>query len=94
MVLPIIFLIVLSLIGLVRFHMESFKMQIDLQQEVLLKADLDTSLFKNIELSNSQLLSPGGVYNGVFERDYTCRWFKLEEGWAIRAGGLRNALTE
>ena len=74
--------------------MDSFKLQIDLQQEVLFKVDLETSSFKIIESSDSQLLSIDGAFDGILEKNYSCKWIKLNEGWAIRAGGLGNVLTE
>ena len=93
-VLPVIFLAVLSLIGLVQFYLGAFKMQLDVQKEVLKQADMETSSFKNIELSDVRQLSPVGVFEGMLEKEYSARWLKLNEGWAIRAGGLGNALTE
>ena len=94
LVLPLVFLITLSLIGLVGFHLESFEMQLNLQREILAKVDIETSSFKSFQLKESMLLSPGGVFEGILEREYTLRWLKLNEGWAVRTGGLGNVLTE
>ncbi len=94
MVLPLVFLIALTLICLVQFHIASFKMQLDVQEEILFQCDIDGSPYKNLEIEDRLLLSADGAFNGLFEKNYSCRWIKINEGWVIRAGGLGDVLTE
>ena len=92
LVLPLVFLVVLSLIGVLIFHFQSFLLQCDIHEDVLTRVDLEASLYKTIEIKQENSLSTGGVFQGLLVRESLHHFSAIDEGGLLRAGGILNEL--
>lgn len=88
MVLPVLILILVALIGIALFHIESMKIGCDLHRELANDIRSDKAIIKIIR-KNQKYSSPiGGVVDYSMSKYYEEKGYVLDEAAMIRAGEM------
>ena len=85
-VLPVFVLIVVSLIGVCLFKYNAFKVECEVQREVVDAIRNDKSVIKIIEKATESSGYPGGLFNGVMYSVYTPYGYAVDEEIILRTG--------
>ena len=87
-VLPLLFLAVVSLIYLGMFFKDVFSGQLEVQRILLEEASVSGNLFSVISESNETSRASQGLFKGVFVRMYSQHLYVINEGIIVRSGGV------
>ena len=88
MVLPVLILIIVALVGIALFHIESMKTGCDLHRELANEIRSDKAIIKIIRKNHNYSSPIGGIADYSMSKYYEEKGYVLDEAAMIRVGEL------